>query len=71
MGRVTAPQILELHLETVEESTDESKESDEIRNAPMAGIQEWKLSEGVLGSCWQRYSHAHNNKQETRSSRIF
>ena len=48
---MTAPQILELHLETVEESTDESNEPDEIRNAPMAGIQEWKLSEGVLGSC--------------------
>ena len=38
---------------------------------PMAGIQEWKCSEGVLGSCWKRYSHARNNKQETRSSRIF
>ena len=71
MGWVAAPQIPVLHLETVEESTDESKEPDEIGDAPMAGIQEWKLSEGVLGCCWKRYSHALNNKQETRSSRIF
>ena len=67
---MAAPQIPMLHLEAMEESTDESKELNEVGYAPMAGIQEWKLSEGVLGSCRKRYSHAHNNKQETRS-RIF
>ena len=71
IGRVAAPPFTDVYLETVEESTDESKEPDEVGDAPMAGIQEWKLSEGVLGSCRKRYSHAHNNKQETRSSRIF
>lgn len=51
MGRLAAPQIPVLHLEAMEESTDESKELNEVGYAPMAGIQEWKLSEGVLGSC--------------------
>ena len=71
MGRVAAPQNPDVYLEAVEESTDESKEPDKIGDAPMAGIQEWKLSEGVLGSCRKRYSRAHNNEHETRSSRIF
>ena len=63
--------VSSVYLEAVEESTDESKEPDKIGDAPMAGIQEWKLSEGVLGSCRKRYSRAHNNEHETRSSRIF
>lgn len=48
---MAAPQILELYLEAVEESTDERKEPDKIGDTPVAGVQEWKHSEGILGSC--------------------
>ncbi len=59
-----------LHMETAEETQNESKEPDEAGNAAVAGLQERELSEGILGGCRKRYSHAHNNKQKTRGSRI-
>lgn len=68
---MAAPKNPVIYLEAAEESTDESKESDEIRDTPVEGVQERKLSKGILGSCRKRYSHAHNYKQKARSSRMF
>ncbi len=57
-------------LETVEGTQNESKEPDEAGDAAVADLQKRELSEGILGGCRKRYSHAHNYKQKTRSSRI-
>lgn len=70
MGWMAVPKIPGLYLEAMEESTDEGGESDEAGNAPVAGLQEWELSEGILGNSRKRYSHPHHYKQETRISRI-
>ena len=59
-----------LYMEAVEEPKNESKEPDEAGNAPVAGLQKRELSKGILGGGRKWYSHAHNNKQKTRSSRI-
>ncbi len=58
-------------LETVEGTQNESKEPDEAGDAAAAGLQKREFSEGILGGCRKRYSHARNYKQKTRSSRIF
>ena len=60
-----------LHLEAVEAAPNKSEEPDEAGNAPVAGLQERELTEGILGGSRKRYSHAHHHKQKTRSSRIF
>ena len=67
---MAAPKIPVVHLEAMEESTDEGKEPDKTGNAPVASLQKRELSEGILGNSWKWYSHPHHYKQETRSSRI-
>ena len=59
-----------LYLEAVEEARNESKEPDKVGNAAVASVQERELSKGILGGGRKWYSHAHNHKQKTRSSRI-
>ena len=67
---MAAPKIPVIYLEAMEESTDEGKEPDETGNAPVASLQKWELSEGILGNSRKRHSHPHHYKQETRSGRI-
>ncbi len=67
---MAAKKIPMLYLEAVEEPQNESKEPDEAGNASMAGLQKRELSKGILGNRRKWYSHAHNYKQKTRSSRI-
>ena len=67
---MAAPKIPVLYLEAMEESTDEGKEPDEAGNAPVASLQKWELSKGILGNSREWNSHPHHYKQETRSGRI-
>lgn len=57
--------------EAVEESTDKDKEPDETGDAPVAGLQEWKLSERILGGCRKRYSYAHDYKKRLAAEGYF
>lgn len=59
---MAAPKDPVIYLEAVEESMDEGKEPNEAGNAPVASLQRWELSEGILGNSWKRYSHPHNYK---------
>ena len=70
MGRMAEEKISLLYLETVEASQNKSEEPCEVGNAEMAGIQERKLSEGILGNCRKRYSENDCYKRKTRTGRI-
>ena len=70
MGRMAEEKISLLYLETVEASQNKSEEPCEVGNAEMAGIQERKLSEGILGNCRKRYAHKDHYKRKTRTGRI-
>ena len=70
MGRLAAPKIPVIYLEAMEESTGEGKEPDKAGDAPVASLQKWELSEGILGNSRKRHSHPHHYKQETCSGRI-
>ena len=59
-----------VHLEAMEESQDESEESNDIGNAKMASLQKRKLTKGILGGCRKWNSYPYNNKQKTRTGRI-
>ena len=70
MGRVAEKKAPGVHLEAMEESQDESEESNDVGNAKMASLQKRKLTKGILGGCRKWNSHPHNNKQKTRTGRI-
>ena len=70
MGQVASPPFSYVHMETVEETRNESEEPHGTGNAGVASPQERKHTEGILGGCRKWNTHPHNNKQKTRTSRI-
>lgn len=70
MGRLAAPPLQMLYLETMEETQDESKEPDEIGDAPVAGVGGEQLPESLLAHGEERSCAAGNLKRKTRTGRI-
>lgn len=62
LGWVAAKKIPLLHLEAVEAPQDESEEPCKTVNAPVAGLQKRKRSEGILGNCRKRLSYKDHYK---------
>lgn len=70
MGRLAATQMPELHLEAMEATKDESKESDSARHPGLGCLQIRQLSQRLLAIVGDNNSRESNLKQKTRTGRI-
>ena len=70
MGRVASPKVQMLHLETVEETQEESRKPNEIGDSGMASMGSKQLPKSLLAYVKERTYTKGNLKRKTRTGRI-